>query len=255
MEGVRTADQEAHLQNCRECSGILADLDEIRQRARSLHASEEPSSRVWESISTTLGEWRSETDVIAEQARELQASEEPSPRVWDSIQATLNEWRSEMNEISAEAGVLADSEPSPRVWNSLEIELRKAGLIRRPEPPVASGRSSGWRWAWLAPVAAALLVVGVTLSQRGHAPQGPASVATLPMASLEDQKMLDAVALRAPSMRAVYENNLRRVNAYIRDAEQSVKNDPTDPEAQESLVNAYEQKSMVYEMALDRSLP
>jgi len=251
-EGVRTADQEAHLQNCRECSGVLADVLEIRQQARSLQASEEPSPRVWHSISTTLGEWRSETDLIAEQARELQASEEPSPRVWDSIQATLKEWRSEMNEISEEAKVLADAEPSPRVWNSLEIELRKEGLIRRPEPLVPALRSPGWRWAWLAPVAAALVVVGVTLYERGDVPQRTTPITA---SALEDQKMLEAVGLRAPAMRAVYENNLRSVNAYIRDAEQSVKDDPTDPQAQESLVNAYEQKSMVYEMALDRSLP
>ena len=257
VEGARTADQEAHLQNCRECSGILADVLEIRQRARSLQASEEPSPRVWQSISTTLGEWRSDMDLIAGQARLLQASEEPSPGVWNSIQATLNEWRSEMNQVSEEAGVLADAEPSPRVWNSLEIELRKEGLIRRPEPLVAAGRSTGWRWAWLAPVAAALVVVGVTLYERGDAPQRAASTTKLPVSAsvMEDQRMLEAVGSRAPAMRAVYENNLRSVNAYIRDAEQSVKDDPTDPEAQYSLVNAYEQKSMLYEMALDRSLP
>ena len=261
VEGVRTADQEAHLQNCRECSGILADVLEIRQQARSLQASEEPSSRVWQSISTTLGEWRSEMDLIAEQARELQASEEPSPRVWDSIQETLNEWRSEMNQISEEAGVLADAEPSPRVWNSLEIELRKEGLIRRPEPLVAAGRSPGWRWAWLAPVAAALVVVVVTLYERGDAPHRAASMAKGPIAASVltedqyDQQVLAGVASRAPAMRAVYENNLRSVNDYIRDARQSVNDDPTDPQAQESLMNAYEQKSMLYEMALDRSLP
>jgi len=260
VEGVRTADQEAHLQNCRECSGILADVLEIRQQARSLQASEEPSSRVWQSISTTLGEWRSEMELIAEQARELQASEEPNPRVWDSIQETLNEWRSEMNQISEEAGVLADAEPSPRVWNSLEIELRKEGLIRRPEPLVAAGRSPGWRWAWLAPVAAALVVVGVTVYKPGDGTQRATMAKKTIAASVltddqYDQQVLAGVAWRAPGMRAVYENNLRSVNAYIRDARQSVKDDPTDPQAQESLMNAYEQKSMLYEMALDRSLP
>ena len=58
-----------------------------------------------------------------------------------------------------------------------------------------------------------------------------------------------------PSMRAEYEANLRSVNAYIRDAEESADSDPNDEVAQQYLRNAYEQKAMVYEMALDRSLP
>ncbi len=56
-------------------------------------------------------------------------------------------------------------------------------------------------------------------------------------------------------MRTSYADNLQNVNAYIRDAEQTVQNDPNDEEAQRSLMAAYEQKAMVYEMALDRSLP
>jgi hypothetical protein len=55
-------------------------------------------------------------------------------------------------------------------------------------------------------------------------------------------------------MRDAYEQNLRAVNAYIHDAEQSANNDPNDEVAQQYLRNAYEQKAMVYEMALDRSL-
>ena len=75
-----------------------------------------------------------------------------------------------------------------------------------------------------------------------------------PMAG-DDQQLLNTVAARMPSMRAAYEINLRSVNAYIRDAEQSAHSDPNDEVAQQYLMNAYEQKAMVYEMALDRSLP
>lgn len=259
VEGVRTAEQEAHLRACPECAGVVADLHLIAQRARGLQASEEPHPRVWKAISGTVHEWQADLDLISAKARLLQASEEPSPRVWNSIQATLNTWQSELSQISEQCAALPDAEPSPRVWNSLEAELRKEGLIRRPERLVAAGTSRGWRWAWLAPVAAALLVVGVTLYERGDVagPVRPASFAQLPAnsAASDDQQMLEAVASRAPAMRALYESNLRSVNAYIRDAEQSVKNDPNDAEAQESLVNAYDQKSMLYEMALDRSLP
>jgi hypothetical protein len=71
----------------------------------------------------------------------------------------------------------------------------------------------------------------------------------------DDAQLLNTVAERTPSMRASYEADLRSVNAYIRDAELSAHNDPNDEVAQQYLRNAYEQKAMVYEMALDRSLP
>jgi hypothetical protein len=56
-------------------------------------------------------------------------------------------------------------------------------------------------------------------------------------------------------MRAAYETNLRNVNAYIHDAEDQASADPNDEEARQSLMNAYQEKAMVYEMALNRSLP
>jgi hypothetical protein len=73
--------------------------------------------------------------------------------------------------------------------------------------------------------------------------------------SNDDEQLLDMVASRSPAMRAAYATNLQHVNDYIRDAEESVKSDPNDEEAQQSLMAAYEQRAMVYEMALDRSLP
>ena len=71
----------------------------------------------------------------------------------------------------------------------------------------------------------------------------------------EDHGLLEAVNFPTPAVRATYEANLKDVNAYIEDAEASARQNPTDEEAQQSLMNAYEQKSMVYEMALDRSQP
>jgi uncharacterized protein YyaL (SSP411 family) len=71
----------------------------------------------------------------------------------------------------------------------------------------------------------------------------------------EDQQLLEAVASRAPTMQAAYASNLQNVNAYIRDAEESAQADPNDEEAQQVVMDAYEQRATVYEMALDRSLP
>jgi hypothetical protein len=174
---------------------------------------------------------------------------------------------SDLNLISRQARLLQGSEePSPRVWNRIEIALRQEGLIRQPgrdRSLVAPAFSRRWSPAWLLPVAAILVIAfGVLVYKGGPSQQQVANktVATpvsTPLAGNngDDQQLLEVVAARTPSMRASYEANLQNVNAYIRDAEQTVQNDPNDEEAQHSLMAAYEQKAMVYEMALNRSLP
>jgi hypothetical protein len=167
--------------------------------------------------------------------------------------------------ISQQARLLQGSEePSPWVWNSIEVALRQEGLIHeaQPEHSRIPAPSLGWKLRWLVPLAAAFLVAfGALMFQRGGQPRIveqqnlPAGVVTADAMAGEDVQLLNTVGARMPSMRAAYEANLRSVNAYIRDAEQSAHNDPNDEVAQQYLRNAYEQKAMVYEMALDRSLP
>lgn len=181
--------------------------------------------------------------------------------------STCSELVSDLNEISKQGRLLqACEEPSPWVWNSIEVALRQEGLIREQpgnlqvHPPRLS-----WKLRWLVPAAAASLIFfGVLLHERGGIPaheakqESPAGVVTADLQTegmpSEDMQVLNSVAARTPSMRDAYEQNLRAVNAYIHDAEQSANNDPNDEVAQQYLRNAYEQKAMVYEMALDRSL-
>ncbi|HEV2716763.1 MAG TPA: anti-sigma factor [Terriglobales bacterium] len=179
---------------------------------------------------------------------------------------------SDLNAISQTARLLrASEEPSPRVWNSIEISLRREGLIRQPQRDRSVTGRSSWRWspAWLAPVAAALLIVfGVIIYQRGpaqpsqvaenRAPAVPTQAVNLQTAvnrANDDQQVLDALGSKSPAMRADYAANLQNVNDYIRDAEESAQTDPNDEEAQQSLMDAYDQRAMVYDMALDRSMP
>jgi len=200
MEEGGNAASQAHLNDCRDCSGLVSSLE-----------------------------------AIIREAKELQTSEEPSPRV----------------------------------WNSIEIILRQEKLIREPQ---TSGHRSilpslRQRWgvmAWLVPTAAALLIgAGILVYQQrpnngqrtvAKAP-APAAGASIVSADMSDEQLLQEVSARAPMMRAAYESNLRDVNNYIRDAQDSVNADPNDAEAQRALMDAYGQKSMIYEMALDRSLP
>jgi hypothetical protein len=178
----------------------------------------------------------------------------------------------DLRAISQQARTLQSSdEPSPRVWNSLEIALRQEGLIR-PQPSHVSSRLSlpslvrGWGWAaWLVPAAAAVLIGMFVLgnprqagdsSARDLTRQPRVLQASHPVAPMsdEDQQVLSAVAQRSPMMTAAYETNLHNVNEYIRDAQATVDAYPNDEEAQRSLMDAYEQKSMLYDLALDHSL-
>ncbi len=174
--------------------------------------------------------------------------------------------------IASEARQLQEiAEPSPRVWNSIEIALRQEGIIRDPQlrPSLTQPRLRSWSLAWLAPVAAVLLVgFSIAVYQRGSGGSifsenvgtpPPGVVAKLQTGKepssankIEDDQLLAAVA---PAMQAQYASNLQNVNAYIQDAEESAKADPNDEEAQQIVMDAYEQRAAVYEMALDRSLP
>jgi len=181
---------------------------------------------------------------------------------------------SDLSAISEQARLLrASDDPSPRVWNSIELALRQEEIIREPKRELAIVHRSPKRWnkAWLIPVAAALVIVFGALRYQRSQVQRPmaqnpvpaaASVqsrATTPAAlrfsQADDEQLLEVVSSRLPAMRASYEANLRNVNAYIRDAEQSARANPNDEEAQQYLMNAYEQKAMVYDLALNRSQP
>jgi hypothetical protein len=168
---------------------------------------------------------------------------------------------------SAAVDLRAADEPSPRVWNSLEIALRQEGLIHQPRPrhSLLPSFGSQWGWArWLVPAAAALLIaVGIYVRQGAQitpVAKNDKAIASDPAADLEiaglkDADLLDGIAEQSPALQAEYADNLRRVNEYIRDAKTSVDADPNDQDARRSLMEAYQQKAMLFELALDRSLP
>ncbi len=142
-------------------------------------------------------------------------------------------------------------EPAPRVWDGIQKELQREGLVR----PVGARR--GLLGPSLAGALALLLIIyGVFLYQRGVARprenpgRGP-SAATAPG---EDQQVLQLVEARDPAERDSFAENLKHVNAYISDAQHSVEQDPDDQDARQSLLQAYDQKALLYEMALSQAL-
>ncbi len=167
----------------------------------------------------------------------------------------------ELNLIVAAAAQLREAdEPSPRVWNSIEFALRQEGLIR-PQRPVVSSFSARWGAArWLVPAAAMLLLALGIYMRRESQPNQLATQAsvTVPLANpsdLNDEDLLQEVADNEPAMKTEYAENLRQVNEAIREAQGVVEESPNDAEARRSLMDAYHQKSLLFEIAMDHSLP
>jgi hypothetical protein len=79
------------------------------------------------------------------------------------------------------------------------------------------------------------------------------AVPAVPAVSTEDKDMLARVAARPPAQAAAYRRDLDQANAFIRDAQEAVKTDPNDVYSQQMLMNAYEQKQMIYHLAVDQS--
>jgi hypothetical protein len=166
--------------------------------------------------------------------------------------------------ISSAPELVEADEPSPRVWNSIEIALRQEGLIRRQQAnrPVISSFATRWGWArWMVPAAATLLIlVGIYVNQRSSSRQTVRNIVhvstpDVALAGLNDNELLQAVSDQTPVAQEQYQDNLRRVNAYIQDAKINVEASPDDEEARRSLMEAYQEKAMLFEMAMDHSSP
>jgi len=104
-----------------------------------------------------------------------------------------------------------------------------------------------------------LLALGIYVRRESlpdqSAQQASSATAVANVSDLNDEELMQEVAANAPTMRPQYEENLRRVNESIREAQGAVDETPNDEDARRSLVNAYQQKSMLFEMAMDRSQP
>ena len=205
----------------------------------------------------------SELELIASTAAQLTETDEPAPRVWVKIAA----------ELRAE-GIIRDTELAGRPvlvpavkrrWNAWWLVPVAAALVAasayfiqpKPPVPVASQTPPAVTKAETVAVVASNQTQRTDKAVAAHQNQKSTVAATqdetssnapLMTASTSDQKLLDGVS---PDMRSAYETQLRAVNAYIRDADAYVKRNPDDEDARQHLMDAYEQREMLYQMALD----
>jgi hypothetical protein len=161
-------------------------------------------------------------------------------------------------------------DPNPRVWNNIEQSLQREGLLPegRMSPPghtmknptsqteAKSWTPLGWALALTAVIAFAVVLINYKSKQLLQTPSTAQNSAADPTQfNSDDRQLISQLSQQAPDAQGAYEASLRDVNAYIADAEQAVRSDPGDANAQALLQDAYEQKEMVYQMATARSLP
>jgi hypothetical protein len=231
-------DFEAHLKSCPDCSDLVSDLKLISSEARQLAATEEPAPRVWARIAAEL---HAEGLIREpESTRPILVPTSPRRR-WSAW------WL-----VPVAAALVAAS--------SYVVNHRPASQVAKQQaPPTPVTSPAVTSPAPETPVAASHLAPTPAPQQLAQKSTKPADIAgsaiasaVEPEPSAEDQQFLSEVSTRAPSMRATYENQLRAVNADIRETQAYVDRNPGDPDARQHLMDAYQQKALLYQIALDR---
>ena len=107
---------------------------------------------------------------------------------------------------------------------------------------------------------AALLLFAISIiwfRNRGTGTAEPVVTASVPQSTTawadDDAQVLSMVQKKSPALAATYRENLDAVNTYIRDARRTVQEDPSDMGARDHLLRAYDEKALLYAMALERS--
>lgn len=176
--------------------------------------------------------------------------------------ASCSELVSDLRAIASGAKLLCgDSEPSPRVWANIQRTLEAEGIIRPAGQPGVMLFPRQRKWfspAWLTAAAAIALIAAGTFFYTNRRPQvtpqltGNTQASPLQADAAEDD--LELLGQMSPATRASYADDLQTVNAFIRDAETSVAQNPEDDDARHFLMDAYQQRAMVYSLAMDRSM-
>jgi hypothetical protein len=232
---------ETHLESCADCSDLVSDLGLIASEARQLEATEEPAPRVWLRIAAEL---RAEGLIRDPESTPSFEPSRPvlvptSPRRWSAL------WLAPVAAALLAAGAyVINHKPAP------QMAKQNAPTTTATSPAPATSQV-----AQTPPVAAPTTVS--TPAPVQMAKKSVKSVDTVrpdvePESSADDQQFLSVVSIRAPSMRASYENQLQAVNADIRETQAYVDRNPGDADARQHLMDAYEQKALLYQIALDR---
>ncbi|MFZ0478502.1 MAG: hypothetical protein WAL71_05085 [Terriglobales bacterium] len=259
IDGSEDAEFQSHLKSCPLCAELVADLNLIVGEARELAESEEPPARVWVQISNQL---RSEGIIRDTETVPGRPVLVPAPaRRWNAW------WLAPVAAAVIAAGAY-QLIPRKTAAEPPQVAQQQAGHVAQPDanqqatqgpevahPPqgtqsAATAKPSGQ----LAQDRASAPASNPAQSAAGH-PQlaGNARIEReiSPPPSAEDQRFLTQVSERTPGMRTTYESQLRAVNGEISETQLYIQRHPGDQDARQHLLEVYQQKTMLYQMALD----
>ena len=174
--------------------------------------------------------------------------------------------------VAAASQIPAELDPPARVWVAIEAQLNAEGIIRQPRTFHPAERAPWWQglgrlsrgrmWATAA-VTALVLVAGVYQMRRER--QGvpiPETAVTLPFAETdstlnqEEQSLgpIETVSTLGgtSNVDAALRENLGTVNAFIKECQKRLKEEPNDPMAREYLSTAYQQKAEILAAMMER---
>jgi len=246
IEGIGHPEFQAHLNVCPRCAELVADLKWVASEARCLAESDEPPPRVWVNIANQL---RSEGIIREPQTAPAPALALARPR------RRLAWWLAPVAAaiIAAGAYQLTHRTASPVTQQATQQPAA------HPVQPPQQLPSSQSQIAQSNPKLEAPSVGTGARPAKSKSQPAPTVAANLPEQpeiapppSADDERFLSEVSQGAPTMRATYEDQLRAVNAEIRETQEYIKWHPGDLDARQHLMEVYQQKAMLYQMALDR---
>jgi hypothetical protein len=159
-------------------------------------------------------------------------------------------------------------DPSPHVWENIQRSLEREGVVRpvrgtvRLEPFLIPTPRRGNFYGWAGIAAVALVTLSILAYQRLQSPvnlqkdtavagEAPTAIDTADISiSADDKQLLSAITHKSPSMGVSYKKRMSSVENYIKEARGSVKLDPGDAIARQQLMNAYQQRDSLHEMAV-----
>jgi Putative zinc-finger len=242
-DGAFQTDFDAHLKFCPACADLVSELKLIASEARQLAATEEPAPRVWVRIAAEL---RAEGLI---HDRDSEPESAPTRPILVPASARRRPW------VASSGWWLVPVAAALLAAGSYVVSHKPAPQVAKqpaPSTPVTSPVPS--------PVPETLAVTSASvptpapqqLAQKSAKSTDMEGTAVEPEPSAEDQQFLSVVSTRAPSMRATYESQLQAVNADIRETQAYVDRNPGDADARQHLMDAYQQKALLYQIALDR---
>ena len=258
IDGSGDAEFQQHLECCSSCSGLVAELKLIAAESRQLAEIDEPPARVWVGIANQL---RSEGIIRDRETSKARPVLVPPPaRRWNArwlapvAVAIVAVGSYQLAHKTAAPGAQqvaeqAPSQPQPQA-SQPSLNAQAANSQAAPQSVASPTAPPASRAVELAE-RGAQPSTGATAQHAKFAEPTLAAEAS-PPASEEDQRFLSEVSQRAPTMRATYENQLRAVNAEIQETQEYIKRYPDDLDARQHLMEVYQEKALLYQMALDR---